>query len=250
MSAEVGLSGSHPLPAPAPAAIRSREHRFFGGMAALCAVVVFAGFSPTYYLRSLYGGPALSGLVHLHGALSTAWMLLFLTQNALVLTGRTPLHRRLGLLAGVLVPVLAVVGWSTAIEAARHGVTPPGGPPPLAFLAIPLGTILTFAVLAATGLLQRHRSEIHKRLMLLATIALIMPALARLSRWFSLPGPLLGTGGTVLLVLVCIGYDRRTRGRIHPGFLWGGVFLLASILLRFAVAASEGWLPVAAWLTR
>ena len=39
-------------------------------------------------------------------------------------------------------------------------------------------------------------------------------------------------------------------GRIHPAFLWGGILLMLSLPLRFAVARLPAWMPVAEWLTR
>jgi hypothetical protein len=148
-----------------------------------------------------------------------------------------------------LVVALLVVGWFTAIEAARRGVTPPGGPPPLAFLSVPLGTLAVFAILVVAGLANRGRRETHKRLMLLATIALLTPAIARF-RFFMPGGPLLAIGGTTLFVLACMGYDRLSHGRIHPAFLWGGLFLIVSLPARFAVGATDAWGALAEWLTR
>jgi hypothetical protein len=142
-----------------------------------------------------------------------------------------------------------LTGYVTAIAAARNGVTPPGGPPPLGFLAVPLGTLLSFAILAAVGLSPRRHRDTHKRLMLLATIAMITPALARF-RWFGPGGPPVAIGGTCLLVIACLVHDRTTRGRIHPAFLWGGVLLMLSLPARFALTQSDGWLAVARWLTR
>ena len=155
---------------------RSRDHRFFTGMALASALTVFIGFARTYYLRSAFDGPPVpTMLVHLHGAVFTGWILLFIAQTSLVAAGRTDLHRRLGAAGAALVVALLVVGWFTAIEAARRGVTPPGGPPPLAFLSVPMGTLVVFATLVVTGLANRGRRETHKRLMLLATIALLTP---------------------------------------------------------------------------
>jgi len=250
MSVESGLAGGRPLIVRPAAGARARDHRFFTLMAVALALVVFIGFAPTYYLRSwMGGGRELAGLVHLHGVLSTGWMLLFVAQTSLVSAGRTDLHRRLGLLAAALVPTLGVVGVITAITAARHGVTPPGGPPPLAFLAVPLGTIAAFVVLASLGLWYRRRSDTHKRLMLLATIAMLPPALARM-RWFGSGGPPLAISGSCAFVLVCLAYDRWSHRRIHPAFLWGGILLMLSLPLRFGLTRSSAWLSVAEWLTR
>lgn len=238
-----------PLALTSAPAGRAREHRFFTGMAVALAVIAFVGFAPTYYLRGFTAAPPLSGLVHLHGLAATTWLLLFVTQTSLVSVGRTDLHRRLGV-AGVLAAVLFVlVGYLTAIAGARHGVTPPGGPPPLAFLAIPLAAVVSFGVLAAFGIANRRHPETHRRLMLLATIAMLLPAFARM-RWLGGGGPPVAIGGTCLLVVVCMVWDWRAHGRIHPAFLWGGGLLILSLPARIALARSAAWLEIARWLTR
>jgi len=247
-SAGIGVADA-PLPASALVRSRSRDHRFFTAMAAAMAVTVFVGFAPTYYLRGA-GARPISGLVHLHGLVFTAWMLLFLVQTSLVAVRRTDLHRRLGVVGGLLAIVMLVVGYFTAVEGARHGVTPPGGPPPLAFLSVPLGTLVVFAVLLTTALRWRSRPETHKRLMLLATIALLTPAIARFRWLVGFEGPLLAIGGTGLFVVACLVYDRLSHGRVHPAFLWGGLGLMLSIPARFALGQSDGWMAVARWLTR
>jgi hypothetical protein len=76
---------------------------------------------------------------------------LLLSQVTLVAAKRTHIHRRLGVGGGVLAAFMIVVGTITAIQAARRGVTPPGGPPPLVFLLIPLSDILMFSILVAAG---------------------------------------------------------------------------------------------------
>ena len=247
-SAGVGVAGAR-LPASAIAASRTRDHRFFTAMAVVAALTVFVGFAPTYYLRGMSAARPLSGLVHLHGMLSTAWMLLFLVQTGLVSARRTDIHRRLGVVGGLLAALLLVVGYITAVEAARHGVTRPGGPPPLAFLAVPLGTIAAFAILVGAALYARTRPETHKRLMLLATIALLTPALARF-RFIGGGGPPVAITGTCLFVVACLMYDRASHGRVHPAFLWGGLFLMVSLAVRFGMTQLDGWLVVARWLTR
>ena len=190
MSADLGLAaGVRPVLPVLTAEGRNRDHRFFTGMAIAAALTAFIGFAPTYYLSSAFGGRPLTTLVHVHGAIATAWILLFLTQTSLVAARRTDLHRRLGVAGAVLAVLLLVVGYLTAIEAARRGVTPPGGPPPMAFLAVPIGTLVVFAILVGAGLAQRRRSETHKRLMLLATIAILTPAIARLRYIWGLRGP-------------------------------------------------------------
>jgi hypothetical protein len=242
--------GAAEAPRVIPAAGRSRRDRwFFTGMALAAAVTVFIGFAQSYYLRSFSTAPALSPFLHFHGLLFTAWILLFVGQTGLVAAGRTDLHQRMGVLSAGVALLMPFVGLIAAIGAAERGFTPPGGPPPLVFLAIPLGDLAVFSILAGAGLSLRRRSQSHKRLMLLATIGLLTPALARIP-FIGAGGPPAFFGVTDLFVVACLVYDRLAHGRVHPAFLWGGIFLIASQPARLAIAGTGAWLSFATWLVR
>ena len=237
----------------------TRDRWFFSGMALIAALTVFGGFAPTYYLKGLYGTPTLSTVRHLHGITFTLWMVLFLVQTALIAARRTAWHRRLGIAGTVLAGGMLVIGTAVAISAARHPPAPgvaPGLPPPLVFLLIPLSDLAAFAMLAGSGVYYRRKPDIHKRLMLLATIAILPAALGRmvfpggLLDFLGLPvGPLTLTGLTALFVGACLLYDRLAQGRVHAATLWGGSFLLGAQVLRLFVAGTATWLTVARWLT-
>jgi len=79
-------------------------------MALLSLLIVFAGFARTYYLKTFTTSPTLSPLLHVHGFLFTAWMLLFLAQSALIATHRTDIHKRLGVFGGALAGTLSACG--------------------------------------------------------------------------------------------------------------------------------------------
>jgi hypothetical protein len=85
--------------------------------------------------------------------------------------------------------------------------------------------------------------------MLLGTIGILTPALARMGRLVGSEGPPFAIGGTCLLVLICMLYDRWARGRVHPVFLWGGLAVMLSLPFRFAIGTSDAWLSFARWLT-
>jgi hypothetical protein len=237
----------------------TRDRWFFSGMAIVVALTVFGGFAPTYYLKGLYGRPALSTMRHLHGATFTAWIVLLLVQTALISTRRTGWHRRLGIAGSVLAGGMLIIGTAVAISAARHPPPPgtaPGLPPPLMFLVIPLSDLVAFAGLAGSGLYYRRKPDVHKRLMLLATIAILPAALGRMVfpggilDVLGLPvGPLTLTGLTMVFVGGCLLYDRLAYGRVHAATLWGGAFLFVVHVLRTFVAGTAAWLTVAAWLT-
>ena len=112
---------------------RQGPRRFYVGLAIAVLITVFLGFSRTYFLKSYFGTPELSLLVHLHGLVFTSWVLLFLAQTTLVATDRTDLHRRLGVGGAVLAALLLIVGTTTAILRIAGG-----GPSPLRVIIAPI----------------------------------------------------------------------------------------------------------------
>lgn len=226
----------------------SADRRFFSAMALVAALVVFAGFAPTYFLKQVFGTPPLSPVFHLHGALFTSWIVLFIVQTSLIATKLVRVHQRLGILGGFLASAMLIVGYLAAITATRRAVNA-GAAEALGFLVIPIGDLLQFGVLIALGLYFRRRPQIHKRLFLLATIALLTPAIARLPHVIAY-GPLLFFGLTDLFIAICFIYDRVVRGRIHPAFFWGGVSMVAFQILRVLIGGTSVWLAFAGWLIK
>jgi hypothetical protein len=247
MTTSTAAPGS--LTAPRPAHLR-RERLFYAGMAFAIALTVFAGFSRTYYLRPYFTADPLRPLLHLHGLLFSSWVLLLLTQAGLVAGGRVDLHRRLGMAGGVLALLMVVVGTATAIIRAGEGFTPPGGPPPLVFLVIPLVDMVLFASLVGAALHFRRRSDVHKRLMILATISILAAPIARLPLSILQAGPPAFFGLADLFLIPCLLYDLITRGRVHSATAWGAIVIVASQPLRLMLSGTGAWLAFAGWLTR
>ena len=217
------------------------ERRFFLGMAAALAVCTFAGFARSYYLMAYTGAADLPPLVHLHGALFTAWVLLFGFQASLISAGRVDLHMRTGMVGIVLAAVMVGLGIFVAITRSQ--------PPPAAaftreqFLIFPFIAIGLFALFVGCGLANRHRPDRHKRYMLLATINVVFPAFARMTGLIPiLPRGVVGATIIANLFLAALViYDLRSRRRIHPVTLWGGALTLICEPVRFIVARGSWW---------
>jgi hypothetical protein len=236
--------------APVRAVVRRSEHRFFLTAAFIVAAVVLVGFSRTFYLKGYFHTPPLLPIVQVHGALFSGWVALFITQAWLVSARRTRLHMQLGMAGFVLALAMVGVGTTTAITMARLGHVPPGAPPPLMFLVVPLFDMLVFSVLIAAGFLLRRRSDYHKRIMVVATAALMTAAFGRIVLMVQ------GTGNVILaftltdlLVVAAAAVDAFLHRRLHPAFVWAGALLILSQPLRFAVAHTQPWMNFARWLT-
>ena len=222
------------------------ERRFFTGIAAALVAATFVGFAPTYYLSSFTGAPSFGPLVHVHGAVFSAWMILFLGQTVLI-AGRHPgAHRQIGTAAAVLAVAVFAIGVAVAIESGRLGHGPPGRNQPV-FLIFPLANIVAFAAFTALGVVRRRRSDHHKRLMLLGTLSLVVTPLARISvmMGWTLPPPVGGMILSNLFLAALMAFDLRKDGRLHPVTLWGGGALLLSQPLRVALGNSEAWQALA-----
>jgi hypothetical protein len=251
MSAESRSVPSPATAAPARSAIARREHLFFGGMTIAMLIAVLVGFGPTYYFSTMSGTTSeLTVPLHVHGAAFTSWMVLLVVQATLVAAGRTDIHRKLGVAGAVLGAIMMVLGAYVAITRFQGGsgsFDGRNGIPASLLLAIALATVVVFPVLFGSALLLRRRVDYHKRLVLIATLELVIAAVAR---WPGVApfGPPAFFGLTDLFLVALVVYDFKSRRRIHPATLWGGLFFLASQPLRLVIGLSAPWIAFAAWI--
>lgn len=231
-------------------AMRARgwDRAFHVFMALAIAATVFAGFAPSFYLRGAAARP-LPALVVAHGVLFSAWILILLLQVGLVTARRVDLHRRVGLAGVAVATLMVVVGSLVALVAARRDF-PRAGHFALEFLIVPLGDMVAFGTLAGVAFQLRRRAEAHKRLILLATIALLPAAVARLPIDYVIRGGEVAPFVLVdLFVAACVLWDLVTRrGRVHPALAAGGAFLVASQALRLWLGGTAAWQALARWL--
>jgi hypothetical protein len=232
--------------------VNKRHERFFySAMAVAILLTVVAGFSRTFYLRPLFHPEPLMPLLIAHGIIFSSWLALFITQTTLVAAKRTRTHMRLGIAGGVIAALMIVIGTLTAIVRAKTAAIPPGFSSPLIFLTIPLGDMLVFAILISGAFYFRLRADIHKRLMLLATIGILPAAVARLPLDFILQaGPVGFFGIADLFIIPVLIWDLATRGRPHRATVLAAALIVISQPLRIVIGNTHGWIAFATWLTQ
>jgi hypothetical protein len=229
---------------------KTGERIFYTGMAVAILLTVFGGFSRTFYLRGYFQQiQPLIPLLIVHGIVFTSWIVLFIVQTSLVATKRTRTHMRLGVAGGVLAALMIVIGTITAIVRAKTAVSPIPGVNPLSFLTIPLGDLLVFGILIASAFYFRRKPDIHKRVMLLATVAILPAAVARLPFDFiQRGGPLMFFGLSDLFILPVLIYDIVTRGKPHRATVLAAILIIASHPLRLIIGGTHAWIAFATWL--
>jgi hypothetical protein len=266
------VPGSTTLPVAAFEARPTRhalKGRFYVGSAVFVILLNAAGFLPSLIDQSRRLA-APTWLVAVHGATASAWLLLFLAQTILAATRRTAWHRRLGVVGPFLVVAIVVSGYLVQVDMIRRGhdlsgdllrAAPPASQAPSAeeFAAqmLPaLQAFANFALLAGVGLWFRHSPEIHKRLMLLALGQLVVTPMIHLSGYLIGHWPALTGRLTPFIFLLGFSlqfagaaYDKLSRQRIHPLFLWVPFLeIVETVAVLTILMPSAGWRRLAMWL--
>lgn len=215
-------------------------------MTGLFVATALAGFVPSSLerLRLIEAGqqPPFPLSTHVHAVTMGAWLLLSLAQALLVALGRPRWHRALGRAAFVLGPAVVISLTVTTVHfllAQRHAWTLAQLSDQFAFALFVQGKVtLLFALYLAWALRVRSRApQLHKRLVLLATFALIAAAFSRIP-WlphFGLEWPYHEDLWNVLILAPVLLYDALRS----PRWLW--VWLLG-IVLMWPFMAAYYWL--------
>jgi hypothetical protein len=227
---------------------------FYTAVAGVVAAIVFAGFGPTFYLRTSSQLP-LSMLLTIHGVLFTSWIVLLIMQTSFIAAGRRDVHKRVGIAGIVLGAAMIALAVLAAVDALRRGAAPLPGVDPRTFLIIPLGDAGLFAGFLGAGFYYRRSPETHKRLMIVATLSLLGAAFGRMIPRLGVGflirgGPLSIFGLVLLLVAACAAYDFAMRRRVHPVYVWGGIAIALSVPVRLLVGTTTVWLAFADRLLR
>jgi hypothetical protein len=228
----------------------STERRFSILMALAMCAIVFVGFARTYYLKAWFDTPPLTLRLHLHGFVLTAWLATFVAQIGLVSAGRLAVHKRLGLAGVFLAGLVVVFSYAAAIEAARLGGDR-GGITAADRLYSGILVVTMFGLLVALGIAFRKRRDIHKRLMLLATLAVLGPGITRavaLLAGHGIRDSHIAVESALLLAALL--QDWRMRGRPHWVWLIGGALVIGLQWTRRLVGGSETWAVIGDWLIR
>jgi hypothetical protein len=224
--------------------------RFYLYTLLIAAIILFAGFARSYFLKVFFDEPPLYPLLHLHGILLTGWFVLFGAQTWLIEARHIHLHRRLGMLGALLVAMILIVGASVVTINAKEGRLPPGGAGPV-LLIVSYINFLMFGLFVGTAIYFRGRGETHKRLMLLATLNLLSAPINRIPLHFIRAGGAPAIFGVLdLFILGCVLYDTVRHRRLHPAFGWGALISILWPILAIALGRSETGHEFAAWMMR
>jgi hypothetical protein len=214
------------------------EERFFFKLACAMSAVLIAGFVVNLAAgRSSFAVPL---IYHVHAFVFFGWIALFLTQTWLVASDNMALHRRLGWLAAIWVPLMVAMGLAITVAVMRRT----GGPfffdANEFLISNPIG-LATFAGLVALAVQRRRQTDWHRRLMICAMVTITGPGFGRL-----LPSPLLVpwaweivSGIGVIFIFIGMARDKRRLDKVHPAWIVGLVAAVGWIALGQVIAYTD-----------
>jgi hypothetical protein len=228
------------------------ERLFYVIAGSLMLVATAVGFRAFLAHGKGFGGGEITRqivpLVVVHGLAMLSWIVLFLVQSVFILKGNPRLHMRIGVGGAVLAGVMVPLGSVSAILSARYNPELYqyfGGP--RFFLATMLGEMLSFGTLVSVAVIYRRRPEIHRPMMLLASLMIISGSLGRcpyIGEFALMPplyvlGPALALGA--LLLVLQLGMTRALNRWYAFGY---GAMVLASCLF-IVIGHSALWNRIA-----
>jgi hypothetical protein len=233
------------------ASARQDERRFFGWCAAFIVLLVFAGFSRTYFLHTFFQVPAPSLFLRIHGAVMSGWTLIYLIQTILVSVNRVAVHRKFGMFGAGYAALVVGFGTTATFLSARREVR---GHTDAVFsflnvFGLELAQMFLFASLVVAAIWLRNRPDHHKRLMLLATLCMIPNAIVRLLlRFFETNLAFLSIWAMLVVVIILV--DSIRNRRLHPAFGIGTTVALAVMYFAHFVSRTQAWQLFASHLVR
>lgn len=230
----------------------SARPRFFFVLSLVLLFVVFLGFAPTFYLDPLFDTRTdyrpTPVYIKIHAIILTMWFVGQVVQSGLIQRGRRNVHRTIGVIGAGIAAGVIITGVVATLIAVPHaeefGISPRARLNVL--VAANSFNLLVFAALVSLALHYRSRPQYHKRLMLIASIAIIGPAVSPfrqlgiflqslLPESISIPVPLMFW---VLLIVSIALYDLLSDRRIHPATIWGGCAKAAATVMTISLVKS------------
>jgi hypothetical protein len=224
---------------------------FFFWMTVVMACFIFSGFGITYWAPMASGTlTKLPPIVHVHGMLYSAWIVLLVTQASLIGARSVALHRSMGTFGIAIATGVLFTGALITVMFGR--ATPTATPFYYDLMYLGITAVVAFGALFTLAIRRTRIPEQHRLLILFATIPLLPPGINRLYRGaFALADlPVLATYLTMdVLVAALLVYDWRACRRLSSVSIIGTAVVVGVQLLHYPVVHSAAFAGVCRVLT-
>ena len=227
---------------------RQRKRYFFIAMGIFAIFIALIPFGPEV-VRIASGSFPLVWVLHLHGALMTSWLLLFVVQAQLASTRKIALHRTVGAF-GI---ALGYLVWASMVVVELRGmvVYPIRDLSDYDYLLPGIYLYLLFPIFLTAAAYLRKSPDWHKRLMLFTVFLALQAAVQRI-HWLPFDAPAYWKPALYLdacLLIPLLSFDIHSTKRLHPATISGTALLLAVQTAISLTWGTSGWRIFAAHFT-
>lgn len=226
---------------------RFRRSPFFTILGLGMLAFAIAGFWPQYFSAAIGRTPEATTqfwMIHVHAALFTTWLLFYIAQAALIMTGRPRAHAKFGPWLAAYGFVIAVVGlYAAGLLAHRLGQREADFEAAAAFVFFPVIDMVYFGGFLAAAVACRKRSDVHKRAMFLATFSIAVVGIGRLVAKTGIENPLLWQPLTLAPLLFALAYDAFVCRKLYA-IVAIGLMVHLFRLNADPFTQSWAWLPI------
>jgi hypothetical protein len=231
---------------------------FYTAAGAIFLVLTVLGFQQYIFHGKHVDGsaiaPVMLAIVVAHSTAIFAWFVMFFVQSLLISTHNRRVHMTLGWgvvgIAALIVVTGPLVAFRSVRVAPEQVIFDWPGPQ---FLLVMYTEVALFAVFVTIGVLNRKRPRIHRPMMLMASLAIVSGATARIAQvnsifgfhhWVAIFGPVLTLGLLLLVVRAAM-----TRSFDRPFAMGLAVFAVVT-LIAGRLAMTNMWVDWAGMILK
>jgi len=231
---------------------------FYVAAGAIFLVLTVLGFQQYIFHGRHFDGspiaPVMLAIVVAHSSAIFAWFVMFFVQALLISTHNRRVHMTLGWgvvgIAALILVTGPLVAFRSIKVAPEQVIFDWPGPQ---FLLVMYTEIALFAAFVTIGVLNRKRPRIHRPMMLMACLAILSGATARIAQvnsifgfhqWMAIFGPVVSLGLLLLVVRAAMtrSFDRQ--------FATGLAVMAAVTLIAGRLAMTNTWVEWAAMILK
>lgn len=210
----------------------TRGEPFFFYFSGILLITVILAFSMNILLGKYHLNSSMA-LVSVHGLSMLLWYVVLFWQSYQVRIHSIKAHQQLGLLTIVLAMAIILSGIMIAISNYQ-------GEGEALVLFGNFSSMVIFGILYALAIKFRSQSDIHKRLMMVASVAMLSPALVRILRIVEI-NDFVTLPVWLFYIAALPMYDYMNMKKVHKATWLATGLLLLLLFGGVPIGMSEGW---------
>ena len=216
----------------------------------LLLLTSFLGFYPTYLVKA----PTFEGFKtahHFHGLMALLWILLLIVQPLLIRLKKNALHKQVGKLSYVIMPLLMVSLFFVAKASYEAALIAKGRETALAGMTNGIPDLIYLGFFFTMAMIYRKQVSIHMRFMACTGFMMLGPGLGRMMVVaFGMPVPVVIVtivALTALLPLTWLIFDIKNKKPLFP--LISYLVITVMVIITGSSGQDPWWQSIAGWIS-